>query len=168
MATWQKIAFVACRTIYGTPLPSEQFPEAANQVFEMGAPCVLTGGYLTECGADPASICGVATREGQNGATSGAKRQVVNLAVPGSLFRGYIDTSAAEGTGVTAAANLGKAYGIAKNAATGKWYVDNNDVANDRVIVWKHWDGDGMAIGDTQGHVVFSFLASVSQMLVGV
>ena len=163
MATQPRIAIHAVRTLSGMSVPREEFPEAATQVFKKGAPVVLTAGYLGECGANPALIMGIATRDGQNGATPGAKSQVVELAHSDTLFLGNIDAGSA-GTGVTAATNRGAMMGLTKHVASGKWSVDNakaTAAAGARVVVWGFWlnaqDGVNQAIGDTLGWVLFSF-----------
>jgi hypothetical protein len=158
----------AVRTILGTPVPRSNVPEAITSTFKKGALVLVnSSGYLTECGADPALILGCAERDGQNGAANGTKNQFVELASPGVLFRGYLDTSGGEGAGTTAQGDLFKAYGVAKNAATGFWYVDKSDAGNDRVVVYEFWDGDRQALGDIMHHVIFGFLFANFQGNVG-
>jgi len=140
-----------------------ELPEAATQTYKKGALVTFVAGYITECGADPALIAGIAERDGQNIATSGLKRVSVTLAHPATLFLGYLDTSAAEGAGVSAATDRGLSYGVAKNAATGKWYIDKTDVTAKRVTIWELWDqvsDAGLpAWGDIMTPVLFTFAA---------
>jgi hypothetical protein len=163
VATQPRIAFRSVRTLSGLSIPREDFPEAASQTFKKGAPVFLNVGYLNEVGTDPKLVMGVATRDGQNGASAGSKTQTVELAHPDTLFVGNIDNGGSQGTGVTAATDRGKMYGITKHAASGKWHVDNAKAvgATSRVIVWNFWltaqDGANQVIGDTLGWVVFSF-----------
>lgn len=146
----------------GPGLPSMQLPEGASQTFKMGALCVFASGYVAECGADPTLILGIATKDGQNG-TAGTKFQNFILAHPATLFLGYLDTSASEGAGTNAATDRGLSYGVAKNAATGFWYVDKTETSNKRVTIWEFWDQpiDGVhpAVGDVMPPVLFSIAA---------
>jgi hypothetical protein len=109
-------------------------------------------------------ITGLATKDGSNKTPAGTAKQNVVLAHPATLFLGYLDTSAAEGAGVSAATDRGLSYGLAKNAASGKWYVDKSDVTAKRVTVWEVWeqavDAKTPAWGDTLTPVVFSFGAA--------
>lgn len=149
-------------------MPRESFPEGSGNTYKKGALVVVdqTGshkGYLVECGANPLFIMGVATQDGQNTTNDGDKSTIVELAHPDTLFLGCVDTSASEGTGVTAASQRGKMFGVTRTtAAPNQWYVDTNKTSgNNRVIVWNFWlnaqDGVAQAIGDTLGWVVFSF-----------
>lgn len=165
--THPRIAMRAVRTLSGTVLPSMELPEGASQTFKAGALCVFASGYVAECGADPALILGVATRDGQNG-TAGAKSQNFHLAHPSTLFLGYLDTSASEGAGTNAATDRGLSYGVAKNAASGKWYVDKTETTNKRVTIWSFWDqvidGIAPAVGDVMPPVIFSIAAPYCHM----
>lgn len=162
MATQPRIPFLAVRTLSGTSVPCEAFPEKASQTFKKGAPVYLLDGYLQEVGTDPKLIMGIARGDGQNGATDGAKTQTVDLAHPNTLFVGNMD-SGAGGAGVTAANQRGRMYGITKHGGTGYWSVDSakSVAATSRVVVWNFWlnaqDGATQAIGDTLGWVVFAF-----------
>jgi hypothetical protein len=159
MAAQPRIAIVPAKSLTGYSIAQEDFAEAASQVFKQGAIVSLSAGYLQEAGADPALILGVASRDGQNGATAGAKRQSVYLAHPSTLFQGSLDNGA--GTTTLAATDVGKMYGLAKHGATGKWYVDSTDVTNKRVVIWGFWRGaqDGLpaGVGDTLAQVYFQF-----------
>lgn len=159
MATQARIAIEPAKPLIGLSIPQEDFPEAATQTFKKGALCFLSAGYLQECGADPALIMGVASRDGQNGGTAGAKHQAVYLAHPGTLFRGNLDDGS--GTTTSAATDRGKMYGVAKHSGSGKWYVDSTDTTAKRVVIWGFWDGvqDGVqaAVGDLLLPVYFQF-----------
>jgi hypothetical protein len=165
--TWGRIPFRAVRNLSGPGLPSIELPEGANQTFKAGAPVVFVAGFIAECGVDPVLITGLATKDGQNKAT-GVARQDIILAHPATLFLGYLDTSAAEGLGASAAIDRGLSYGIAKNAASGKWYVDKSDTTAKRVTVWEVWeqavDGKTPAWGDIMTPVVFSFAVQFSSI----
>jgi hypothetical protein len=87
------------------------------------------------------------------------------------VFRGYLDTSAGEGTGVTAATDRLKAYGVAKSASGGIWYVDKADTTADRVVIWEFYQsvesGVLQAVGDIRHHVFFTFLHANCQACIG-
>jgi hypothetical protein len=163
--THGRVPIRAVKTLSGLTFPTQDFPEAATQTFKAGAPVVLSSGYLQECGADPALVMGIASRNGQNGASAGLKRQTVILAHPDVLFLGNLDNGSA-GT-ASAATDIGKKYGIAKHGGTGHWYVDSTDTSNTRVVIWDVWDGvingQQAAVGDTMHPVYFSFLVANQQ-----
>ena len=152
----------AVRSMTGTTTPSMELPEGASQTFKAGALCVFASGYVAECGADPALITGLATRDGRNG-TAGLYRQGFILAHPSTLYKGYLDTSASEGAGTNAATDRGLSYGVAKNSATGKWYVDKTETSNKRVTIWDFWDqvvdGIAPAVADVMPPVLFTIAA---------
>jgi hypothetical protein len=169
MATQAKIPIRAARTLQGTPIPRGGFPEKLSQTFIRGALAYIeaASGYLIECAADPTLIMGVANSDGANNAASGVVTQVVDLAHPDTLFRGYLDTSAGEATGVTAQTDLGKGYGVAKSASGGIWYVDKADTTAKRVVIWEFWATDGQAVGDVRHSVLFSFMQAAFQGNIG-
>jgi len=154
--TWTRIAFRAVRNLAGPGLPSIELPEAAAQVFKAGAPVVFAAGFIQECGADPVMITGLATKDGQNLSPAGKAKQDIILAHPVTLFLGTLE-------GVSAATDRGLSYGLAKDAPSGKWYVDKADATAKRVTVWEVWeqsqDARTPAWGDTATPVVFSFAA---------
>jgi hypothetical protein len=134
------------------------FPEKASSTFKKGALCFVNAGFLDECGADPSLMMGIATADGSNNAADGGVNNIVELAHPDTLFRGYVDTSASEGTGTTATTDLGKGYGFTKSATGGIWYVDKNKTTtSNRVSIWEFWSEAGYAVGDVRTHVLFSF-----------
>jgi hypothetical protein len=169
MATQGKIAMRAVKTLSGVTIPRGAFQEKVSQTYVRGALVVLdANGQLTECGADPALIMGVAVGNGLNQAVNIDPRQLVELAHPGVLFRGYADLPAGEGTGVLALTDRGLAHGVAKAAvAPAVWFVDTTDVTADRVTVWDTWDEPGYALTDIRPHVYFSFIYSVFQGQIG-
>lgn len=145
----------AVRNLYGMGIPKEQIPEGITSTFKRGAPCVVTSGYAVECGADPALIAGLATKDGQNGAANGTYSQEFEMALPGILFMGNLSNNA--DTAVTAATDRFGKYGILKHSASGKWMVDKDETTNDRVTVWNFWLQDNDVLGDTRGRVYFMF-----------
>jgi len=168
MATQAKIAIRAVRTLSGSPIPKVAVPEKASQTFVKGALCFVDStGYNVECGADPALILGVATTDASNSGSSGTVIDVLELAHPSTLFRGYFDTSASEGTGTDAQTDLMKGYGVAKAAAGGVWFVDKAETTAKRVVIWEFWGEPGFAVGDTRPHIIFGFTFAFFQGNVG-
>ena len=163
MATSPRIAFTAVRTINGMGIARQDFKEAASTTFKAGAPLVVASGYANECGADPALILGIATKDGQGGATAGAKSQTVVVAHPGTIFLGNLSNSA--DNAVTAQTDIMTGYGIAKHSGTGKWYVDKGDTSAKRIQVWDFWLQDKEVIGDIRGRILFTFDPDICQAL---
>lgn len=107
-------------------------PVKNNQTFKEGAFVVLDGTpEVNECGADPASIYGIAsggcasagvTRDPQD-----TTKVIVHKAFEGQKF--WMD-----GSSNPAITDVGVSYGIAKDA-DGYWYVDKTDAVNTRVYV---------------------------------
>jgi hypothetical protein len=161
MATAPIVPIRPVRSLTGLPYPRQSVPETASVTFLLGALVVCTSGYLTECGADPALILGVASRAGQNGATDGLYKQTVYLAHPDTLFVANLDTSASVGNGTTAATDRFLPYGVAKRTSS-HWYVDKTDTTNKRVRIFDFWDED--AIGDVMGRVLFKFAGAASTL----
>lgn len=107
------------------------FPVTAGQTFIAGALVYLTSGALTECGADPANIMGIALAPAS-----------VGLATAGSIFGGttipvfpltgndMVLMSCA--TTPVAVTHVGTRYGIVKST---NWLVDTTDTTNLRVVV---------------------------------
>lgn len=111
------------------------FPVTAAQTFIAGALVFLTSGAVSECGADPTSILGIACAPAS-----------VGLDAKGSFFGDLRGTTMipvyvlnpvdvvfmASGTTPVYATHVGQAYGIEK---TTNWRVDPTDAVNTRVTV---------------------------------
>ena len=142
-----------------TSMPTHFAPEGASKTHVKGALLVQTSGLLTEAGADPTNVVGVAAHPGRNG-SSGAR----SFYLPPDenvIFVGSIDTSASEGTGTVIATDMGAEYGVTKTALTGvnlgKWYVDKNKTGGDaRVRVVEILD----AVNTVHGRVGFKWLTA--------
>jgi hypothetical protein len=168
MPTQAKFEFRSVRTIFGTPIPKQHFPEGATETFKKGAVCFVgTDGMLTECAAAPALVMGIATADAKNTTAEGKVNQIVELASPGVLYRGYLDTIASEGTGVGTLAMIGQAHGVVKSATGGIWFVSTTDITNDQVVIWQFWDGDNNKFDDQRSHVLFHWNSSKWQGNVG-
>lgn len=102
-----------------------QYPIATGQTFVEGALVVLVAGELQECGADPATILGFAMHDA--GAEPDTDLCLVALATAESTFW-------VEGDNDPVAADIGVAYGVAKDA-DGQWYLDGTDITATRARV---------------------------------
>jgi len=127
------------------------YKESASLTAVQGNLVYLTGGYLTECGADPAIILGVLAEDGSNG-SEGANSAGVWLALPGTIF-------VAEGTTTTAQTQVGEDYGVALESSV--WRVDTGDTGNVRVNVIALDPRD--AAGTDEGRYHVTFISSASQ-----
>jgi hypothetical protein len=139
-----------------------QVPEKLTQTFKKGAVCFIEAatGYLIECAANPALILGLANADGGNTAASGTNNQVVELAHPDVLFRGYVDNADGNSFNTGAQTDQGKGYGITKSATAGRWFIDSSKTAaNVRVVIWEFWaEANFNYIGDTTPSVIFAFV----------
>lgn len=138
--------------------PSREAQENASETFVMGAILVSSSGFLSEGGANPTGIIGVAAGAAHNVAVDGDQAVRYFPALPHLVFEASIDTSAALGTGAIAAADLFVEYGVTEDA-NGLWYVDKNKTAaNARVRIVGFRD----AIGTVQGRVYIIFTADAT------
>lgn len=104
-----------------------RYPLAASQTFNAGALVVLDASEdVTECGADPASILGVATVPAEHVIESGYIE--VYVADNVTVF-------AMKGTSNPAKANINQSYGVVKDGTSNRWEVDLTDTTNTRVKV---------------------------------
>src|SRR5262245_60417423 len=91
--------------------------KAAATNYKAGAPIIRTSGLAVEAGADPAlnTVEGVAQSDA---ATSGygSTDCPVSAVDNGDIWIGSVDDSGSFGTGVSAVAQRGTRYGIAKDA----------------------------------------------------
>lgn len=116
-----------------------QLTDAAGQTYKQGALVVLDGSKnVTECGADPASIYGVAN--GPAGKhPEGATQTTISEAWNGQKFWMQFVTATP-----TRAAQENKAFGVVKDA-DGIWLIDDTDTVNTRVYV--HYVHENRAMG---------------------
>ena len=139
-------------TISGSPNPVWSRPEAASQSFKDGDLVYMVAGYLTICGADPATILGIAKEDAHN-TTAGLYNILVDVITADSLVEMQVahDTPA---NAVIEAADFGKLYDIA--VTSNVWYVDKNTTAATRVRIQRFVD----ALGTTNGRVLTTILAA--------
>jgi hypothetical protein len=86
------------------------------------------------------------------------------IAAPTTVFIGIIGTSSGTPAGVaTTNQQVGVAYGLTKDTASGFWYVDTNKTgANAAVRIVGLYPLD--PVGTVGGHVLFVFLNAVAQI----
>jgi hypothetical protein len=134
------------------------FPQAAAQTFKRGALLVIdAGGAAAECGADPASIAGVALADAADYSWQNDTFGTVDPGIPVALadqeFRGTLE-------GTFAASDIGAAYGVVLDAS-GYWTVDRSDTSATRVRITGV--DDEVEVGDVNAPVRFVFLTANQQ-----
>lgn len=130
--------------------PSIEGPEAAAETFLKGAILVPAAGYLSEAGADPTAILGIALEPGNNDVAAGTSKIGYCPALPGMIFVGAIAAAAA-----IAQADLFAEYGVVQDGGTGVWCVDKAEAVNTRVTIIGFKD----PVGTVNGKVYFVFNA---------
>lgn len=135
------------------------YPVATGEDFTKGAPVVMSGGEVSEGGADPASILGFATAGVADYSwqedTFGYVSKRVPVALSDMEFRGTLE-------GTFAAADVGTEYGLVEDAS-GFWVVDKTDTTNTRVVITGV--DDEAEVGDTNVPVTFRVLDANRQVI---
>lgn len=157
MATWATRPIAPVKRLDGYTFVT--YPLAAAQDFERGALVLRNAdGNIAECGADPASIAGVALAAVADYAwqddTFGKVSPRVPVATADQEFRGTL-------LGTFAAADVGASYGVVDSAGT--WVVDKADAVNTRVQIVGV--DDEVAVGDVNPPVRFVFLVANRQVI---
>lgn len=107
------------------------FPVTAGQTFIAGALVYLTSGALSECGADPTSIAGVALAPASMGlATAGSIWG--GTKIPVALLSPTAIVFMASATTPVFATHVGTAYGLVKST---NWLVDISETSTTSVVV---------------------------------
>ncbi len=131
-------------------------PEAAAQTFQQGVPVVLNGGFVQEAAFAGAEIVyGVSVEPGHNLTVAGTAQEssegnppnqasAVITPVGSWIKSGKLRIYKANGQSVFSIklkadqvfsdAMVGQAYGLAKDVASGYWYLDNTDQVGDNVV----------------------------------
>ena len=104
--------------------------EEVSMSYKAGAPLVNDTGQVEECGADPTNLVGFALHD-----ASGVENSDVMFVVP----REDDEIEATLTTSAFAYALLGteleNRYGLAKDATTGFWYIDQAETTADVVVI---------------------------------
>lgn len=139
----------------GLSVRTRVLPKAAATNYKAGDPIILTTGLAVEAGADPAlnTVLGVAQA---NAILTGygSTTCMVSAIDISDTWVGSVDDSGAFGTGISAIAQRGVRYGIARDATSGLWYIDIADTTAVRVRVEALID----AVGTVQGRVEFTWI----------
>lgn len=162
MATISKIAVYPVGTISGNNPEVVSLPEAASVTAVKGEPVYLSGGYVTECGDNPANILGILAEDGHNDSSAGDHDIAVYVANADTIFCGNVYNGVADADTTLAVTDVGRGFGLHRATSASKLYVSKDATgANVRVIVRKLLD----AAGDTAGRVYFQFIQKYNQLL---
>lgn len=143
-------------TIYGgSPVQPriKSYPVTAGQTFIAGALVFLTSGAVSECGADPTAILGIALCAAAN------KALYANSEIPVAIVTPECEFVMSSATAPTAAV-MSTQYGIVKSTY---WKVDTSDTTNDRVVAVDFSPHTGNA---GQEWWIVKFIADYCQMSV--
>ena len=149
------------RTISGNSPQVLTLPEAASQTFKKGEFVYLSGGYVTEIGANPALILGMADEDGHNGATAGLYNVAVVIANMDTIFEIHKTNSSGVAV-VTAVTDVGKEFAIYRDTTNSWATAYDGGGANSRLICLDHSNFD--TVGDTGGRLLVQVLGSFRQL----
>lgn len=118
---------------------------------------------LTECGADPGTILGIALKDSTNVTTGNIMIPVVVLDEHTEFSMSLYHATASSAT-FSDLTKIGYAsYGIAQNAA-GKWVVDIADASNSRVVI-TDYPVENEKLGDIYMQVMCKVLSAIRQVI---
>ena len=144
-------AIRAVEIALGSPFWSWENEEAATQTYLRGAVVIYSAGYVQEASTDPADILGIALRAGQNGDAAGDKRANFVPLLPGTVIEANLAQAAANT--VSAATDVGKAYGLVKRTSgTAHWVIDSAETSSTRCRIIG-FVGGKPKVGDTNARV---------------
>jgi hypothetical protein len=162
MATTHKFRPIQLSMTSGKDYPTiREGKEAATQSFAVGDLLVRSTNQIALCGADPAAIVGVAEKaaSGVTDALCPFAENQFDLVWEGNVLE------AAAANHVIAAADIGAAYGVAREATLKQWYIDQSDTTALRVRILAL--APGSELGDTNARVLFKFIASTITTALG-
>lgn len=144
------------------------FPELGAETFLAGEMVCLSGGTgtnrigLTKPGTDASGygIVGFAA-DNASGVTSGFKG--VWIATPDTIFVGNVNHNSTSSTGITAAVDVGRLYGL--TSLSGRTYVDKSKTATSTVMCRVLGLHEADTVGTFQGKVYFQVLAPNYQLI---
>lgn len=155
---------VPCRcigTVDGGPPTMVCLKEGASQDAKKGEIVYISGGYIVECGDNPALILGILAEDCHNG-DAGANEVNVYLADNRNLFEAN-NCSAAATRAVNAITDVGAPRPIYRDTTNSKVQVGSaSGGANNRVLIWNNSSRD--AVGDTGGRNIFMFMQNFFQL----
>jgi len=170
MATANKSAIVAIRTVHGGPPLIEHAYEAASQTFKKGEPVYLDGsGNLAEftAGIDTggAKFAGFAAEDAHNDASVVTTRKTQFYPRAGNIFEGNIISTGSDI--VSANTQVGMERPLYRDTTLSLAMVDIANPATpiDSCRIVKI--SDRGAVGDTNGRVEFELIAAAMQVYAG-
>ena len=122
-----------------------------SETWEKGALLTRSSGRIIAAGADPTLILGVAIHE-VTVTVAGDEVKYVPAHL-GLEFEGNLMGAAAANYTLVQTDQF-ITYGVAADATTGFWYIDQSDTTNDRVVITDFVD----PVGDVNARVRFVFL----------
>ena len=129
-------------SLSGTEPAQRPVPETDSVSFLAGACVVAASGKITECGADPALILGLAARAGQN--KVGPDDNAVFLFTPDTLVEMNVKGTAALNN--IQATDRFASFGTVKDVS-GHWVIDKDETTADTFIIVDFIDKVGEANG---------------------
>jgi len=112
-----------------------------------GAAVVRTGGYILECGANPAAIFGFLAQAGRNTTAAGKDKIGVYPLRFGQTFVGTLKATLTQ-------AMVGSVANLVAGSST--WYLDTSTSISSVAQVVIEGPAEGFAIGDTNPTVYFT------------
>jgi len=153
----QKIG--VARTISGNSPQILTLPEAAGtQAFKDGEFVYLSGGKVTEIGANPGIILGVAAQDASGTTNTAIKVYIANADT--IFFANKTDSSGT--AAVTAYGDVGSVFGIYRDTSNNISHLYADAGTNARCIILDHDNRDTLA--DTGGRVLFQVAGNFRQM----
>lgn len=116
-----------------------------------GAAVIRTGGYITECGANPAAVFGFLAEAGNNNAAAGSNTIGVYPVRFGKTFVGTLKATLTQ-------AMVGSVANLVAGSST--WYLDTSTSISSAAQVVIENPAEGFAVGDTNPLVYFTVIQS--------
>lgn len=131
---------------------AKEYPEAASQTYKKGALVILSSGTIAEAGAAPATVFGIALKDGNNAADTSTNALVYPI-------KGNEDFSITLLESLTQAMLGSQDCGVVKDATTGVWYASTADGgAQVRIVDYAKGPAfNNLGVGDTKARVVVNF-----------
>ena len=150
------------RTISGNSPQIMTFPEAASQTFKKGELVYLVGGYVTEIGANPTAILGMAAEDAHN-EDAGDYNVGVYIANNDTIFE-FSKTNSSGNAVVTAVTDVGAEFAIYRDTSN-NWataYAAAGGYGNQRLICLDLSNFD--VVGDTGGRLLCMVMGTFRQL----
>lgn len=132
----------------------ERFPEGSANTHTIGAPAILSGGYIDEAGANPTAVYGIFTTPGQNLAADGTANAFVDRLYPGKEYMGSLNATLTQ-------AMIGSVVALVESAST--WYFDTTTAVSASAQFAIKGPALGYAVGDSKPLVIVTALGDSIQ-----